>query len=585
MLATITFQVAIRNSDPNGSDMLDNSHAHYHYALTFYKELILGAHGWRDVQALAMMCHHLRNFPRPGAAWIMTSTVYLLAIQLGLHRSVKVWKDGTGDLTKLDIEMRKRVFWTLNALQVNLNGRLGRPMPISTEDIDVEFPEPMNDCLPGEEAKLDSFHQCSFQPGIQIAKYTILEMDLCKAVYSLRYTPKSYVESLKRLGNAIRQWKEDLPYELRDPSHAADDDYIFTLYLEYWYQSYILLLHHPGVCRSTDPAIINSNLDKCAHAAQRMLHNCTELVSKKSLDIPWINTVIYIAAAFTTLYIASTRQDQMTPSDMTKLKADMTAWVNVLGECDYFLGLGNRLKVAISTIFDQSLNNINDSIVKRTATESLARVAMQAPSRSGSNTSAYDQTTYQDQYATPTSGSTDPTLSSQPGPYTNLPVHTTHTYNLATQVNMSSQQNRGYEQQSYNSGDEASMNPNHAAALAAAAAASSSSISQPSSDAYAYSHAHMAPSAPQSTYTTNSYPAHDWNQWTRAYMQQPPEQSQPGEYLNTATTLMTLGRDAGSHVTGSDGQGLVQTSGLQGHHHSPAHWPQVSFPNPANGSH
>jgi hypothetical protein len=608
MLATITYQIAVRNSDQGGS-MLFNAHAHYHYALTFFKQLILGDHGWQDVQALAMICHHLRTFPKPGAAWIMTSIVYLFAIQLGLHRSVKVWEDGTGELGKLDIEMRKRVFWTLTALQVNLSGKLGRPMPISNEDIDVEFPEPMNDCLPGEEAKLDTFHQCSFQIGIQIAKYTTWELELYRTVYAVRGSQKSYLDSLKRLAAGIRQWKEDLPYELRDPSHAADDDYILTLYLQYWYHSYILLLHHPGVCRSTDPAILNSNLDQCLHAAQRILHNCMELMNKKSLDIPWINTVIYIAAAFTTLFISSTRQDQMTPSDMTKLKDDMASWIDLLGECDHFLGSGNKLKLAISRIVDQSLSKINDSIVKRTATESLARVAMQAPARSDSNSSVYDQNAYQDQYVTTTSGPTDATLQPQSATYTTLPINTAHSYNMGTQVSVPSQPNRGYDQQSYNSGDETSMNPNHAAALAAAAAAASSNagISQPPTDAYVYSHAHMTNTHQQPAYTPNGYVAQEWTQWTRSYMQQAHDQSQqqpPGEYFNTATTLMTLGRDAASaHGTSSDGQGLVQTSGVQGHHHhhhhphphtqhtasshhpAPVHWPQVAFPNAASGSH
>ncbi|XP_014562676.1 hypothetical protein COCVIDRAFT_83730 [Bipolaris victoriae FI3] len=616
MLATIMYQIAVRNSDQGGSTLLDSAHAHYKYALTFFKQLVLGEHGWQDVQALAMICHHLRTFPKPGAAWIMTSIVYLFAVQLGLHRSVKVWEDGTGELTKLDIEMRKRVFWTLHAIQINLNGKLGRPMPVSNEDIDVEFPEPMNDCLPGEEANLDTFHQCSFQVGIQIAKYTVWDLELYKTIYAVRYSQKAYLESLKRLAAGIRQWKDEMPYELRDPSQAADDDYIFSLYLQYWYHSYMLLLHHPGVCRSTDAAILNSNLDQCLHASQKILHHCTELMNKKSLDIPWVNTVIYIAAAFTTLFISTTRQDQMTPSDMTKLKDDMASWVDLLGECDKFLGSGNRLKLAISRIVDQSLSKINDSIVKRTATESLARVAMQAPVRSESNSSVYDQSSYQDQYATTTSGPTDPILSSHAATYTTLPINTAHSYNLNTQVSVPSQTNRGYDQQSYNSGDQASMNPNHAAALAAAAAAASSNsaISQAPADAYAYSHAHMANTAHQQpTYTTNGYVAQEWTQWTRAYMQHAhdqiqQQQQQPGEYLNTATTLMTLGRDASSsHGTSSDGQGLVQTSGVQNHHHNhhhqqqqqhhshnqhtqshhpaPVHWPQIAFPNVTSGSH
>jgi hypothetical protein len=336
MLATIQYQVAIRNSQENGR--MEESHKHFRYALSFYKHLVSGKHTLEDVQALTMICHHLRNFPKPGAAWIMTSQTYLYAIELGLHRSVKNWADGTGKLTTLEIEMRKRVFWTLNALQVNLNGKLGRPMPISNEDIDVEFPEPMNDCLPGEEANLDTFHQCSFQVGIQIAKYTALEVDLYKNIYSVRYSPSTYIERLKFLEAGIQQWKDELPQELRDPARASENDHIFTLYLEYWYQAYHLTLHHPSVCHSVDPSIVNSNLDKCMDASQKMLHNCNELMQKKSLDIPWINTVVYIAAIFTTLFISSMRKEHLSPVDMTKLKTDMAIWINVLGECDHFLG-------------------------------------------------------------------------------------------------------------------------------------------------------------------------------------------------------------------------------------------------------
>jgi hypothetical protein len=335
MLATIQYQIAARNTSQNG--LLEESHRHYRYALSFYKQLLIGHHKLEDVQALTMICHHLRNFPKPGAAWIMTSVTYLFALELGLHRSVKNWADGAGKLSKLEIEMRKRIFWTLNALQVNLNGKLGRPMPISNEDIDVEYPEPMKDCLPEEEAHLDPFHQCSFQVGIQIAKYTVLEVDLYKMIYSVRSSPTTYVERLRRLEAGIQQWKDELPYELRDPAHASPDDQIFTLYLEYWYQAYQLQLHHPAVCRSQDTAMMESNLDKCLEASQKMLHNCNTLMQKKSLDIPWINTVVYIAAMFTSLFISAGRKEQLTPSDMKRLTNDMETWVNVLRECDHFL--------------------------------------------------------------------------------------------------------------------------------------------------------------------------------------------------------------------------------------------------------
>ncbi|KAJ4333393.1 hypothetical protein N0V95_009438 [Ascochyta clinopodiicola] len=482
MLATIKYQIAARNSQQ--SSLMDESHAHYQYACSFYKQLLLGQHELADVQALAMICHHLRNFPKPGAAWIMTSSTYLFALELGLHRSVKNWSDVASKLSDLEIEMRKRIFWTMNALQVNLAGKLGRPMQISNDDIDVEFPEPMNDCLPGEEANLSPFHRCSFQVGIQIAKYTVWELDLYKTIYAIRYTPRSYVESLKRLEAGIQQWKEELPYELRDPSRALQDDHIFALYLEYWYQEYQLLLHHPAVCRSVDPTILSSNLDKCMDASEKMLHNCTEMMHKKSLDIVWINTVVYIAAVFTTLFISSMRKEHLSPVDMTRLKGDMITWINILGECSQLSGTEDKMKKAISKIVDQALNNINESIVKRTATESLARVALHTKQQPNPQPAVYDAGGYSEQqYSANTADPTDPTLAQGSGyPTLTDSGSIAVPYNLGAQMPVS-QQNNVYDQQPYIKVDEeSSINPSHAVALAAAA---TGNTSQAPNNAYA----------------------------------------------------------------------------------------------------
>ncbi|KAF1930492.1 uncharacterized protein M421DRAFT_418802 [Didymella exigua CBS 183.55] len=578
MLATIKYQIAARNDQQ--TPLMDESHAHYMYACSFYKDLLLGHHELADIQALAMICHHLRNFPKPGAAWIMTSLTYLYAIELGLHRSVKNWDSASGKkFTELDIEMRKRIFWTMTALQLNLAGKLGRPMPISNDDIDVEFPEPMNDCLPGEEANLSPFHQCSFQVGIQIAKYAVWELDLYKTVYAVQYTPRSYVESLKRLEAGIQNWKEELPYELRDPSRASQDDHIFALYLEYWYQEFQLLLHHPAVCRSVDSAILSSNLDKCMEASQKMLYNCTEMMHKKSLDIVWINTVVYIAAVFTTLFISSMRKDLLTPVDMTRLKGDMATWINVLGECGQLSGTEDKMRKAISKIVDGALGNINDSIVKRTATESLARVAMHAKQQPNPPPAVYDTSGYNEQqYTASTTGPTDPTLTQGSG-YTSLTDSDSMTmpYSISAQMPVT-QQSTAYDQQPYMKvEDDTSMNPSHATALAAA----TGTAAQPLPHAYTYPQSlPQVTTTHQPTYVANNYSPQDWRQWTQTYMQQPV--GPQGEYLNTATTLMALG--------GRDGQNEGNAHGGHAQHIEQAHmghvhWPGVAFPGTTNESH
>jgi hypothetical protein len=333
MLAILKYQISVRNKT---SSLMEESHKHYRYSLSLLKELMYG-HSLKDVQAMALICVHLRNFPKPGAAWFMCSMTHLLAVELGLHRSTKAWAE-TAKLAPREVEMRKRIFWTIYALCINMSGKLGRPMPISLEEIDVEFPEPLDDCLQGEEPGLSPFRKCSFHVGIQTAKYTVWSSELYRTVYAVRPAIRGYEENVRRLENGIQQWKEEIPPQLRDPARAAQEDYIFALYLDTWYQEYQLLLHHPAVCRSTDPNFISANLDKCLDASQKMLHNCNEMRRLRSMDIPWINSVVYIAAIFTTLFIYIQRKDRMTMVDMTKLKDDMGLWIEIMGEASTLLG-------------------------------------------------------------------------------------------------------------------------------------------------------------------------------------------------------------------------------------------------------
>jgi hypothetical protein len=150
-------------------------------------------------------------------------------------------------------------------------------------------------------------------------------------------------------------------------------------------------------------------------------------------------------------------------------------------------------------------------------------------------------------------------------------------YNLGTSISLPPQPSNNFnhhQQQTYST-DDPSMTTTHVAALAAA----STSTSQPS-DTYGYSNTHaQGANGSQPTYSANGYPQQDWRQWTRTYLQ-PQSLSQPGEYINTATTLMALGgRDGSSQDPGHTGQGSLENAGVSGH----VHWPELAFPNGASG--
>lgn len=602
VLATLKYQIAVRNGQSSSS--IQEAMEHYCYALSFFKDLLL-SHTWRDVQALALLTHSMRNFPKPGAAWYMSSTTFLLAVELGFHRSQKAWAENSSKMDQLEIEMRKRIFWTMHALVINLSGKLGRPLPISLDDVDVEFPEPLDDSLPGEDVDVTPFRKCSFQIGIQIAKFTVHLSKLYTTLYSLRrVSSSSYTDTVRRLEEGLQQWKEEQPYELQDPSRASKDDFVFALFLEYWFQEYILLLYHPAVCRSRDPVVISSNSDRCLVASQKMLHTCNELRKLRSLDIPWINAVTYIAAIFTTLFINFQRKDDMASVDMTKLRDDMDQWVDVMGDWGQLsgrfhppcclqslltiqIGSGHRLQQAIRSIVERSLTDINESIFKRTASQSLAQVALQTPQAG----TTYANSNHHTSYANPTNQADEPVAAVSSQAYVNPPTSAMYTFSNGTANSVPHHATGGgYDQQSYANSQESGMAPSHAAALQAAAASNAAASTRPE-DQYVYNGNNGTSNNAQVTsnnghhhqpsYTTNGVSPDDWARFTRTYMQQgaPPapqqQQQQQGDYLNTATTLMALGsgRDGGGahHPSSSssggannEGQGMGEGSVMQG---------------------
>jgi hypothetical protein len=205
-------------------------------------------------------------------------------------------------------------------------------------------------------------------------------------------------------------------------------------------------------------------------------------------------------------------------------------------------------------------------MVKRTATESLARV-LQTSQQSTSGTPVYDNNAHREQFQPPNGGPTDPALTSLSANYSGLPVHP---YSIGSPVPVPRRPSNTYNQQAYIVKDEP-MTSNHAVAPAPA------SNAPQANNNYTYPTAQTQPSDNgQLAYSEHGFAPQDCRQWTRTYMQ-PQPLGQPGEYLNTATTLMALGGHEGT----SQGSGNpLNTPGIRGHH---AHWPEISFPGAANG--
>jgi hypothetical protein len=286
-----------------------------------------------------MICSHLRNFPKPGASWILTQHTLSRALELNLHRSAKSCTFEE-PLTTLDIEMRKRIFWSLLTIHVTLSGKLGRPMSLRMEDYDIEIPDPISDeQLIHDGTNGLSQEKCLHKVGIHAFQIVPLYMELYSTIYAVRRRPEKYVLTVNALEAKLQAWEDALSPEL--VNGQEQEDRVFTLYSQVWADEFRLLLRHPSMSMTNDETFNAESLKTCAKSARKMLAAVRKIQEFNCLDTTWYNTAVYVMALTTTLFVEYERRDTISRPEVESLKVDMGAWLEILGNVGQLLGISN----------------------------------------------------------------------------------------------------------------------------------------------------------------------------------------------------------------------------------------------------
>lgn len=346
VFAILFFQMATRNREnPEEHQKLTyKSNMFYHYCMGKFFQLSV-SHTAHDVQAFALICVHLRNFPKPGASWLLTETSLSLAIELGLHRSAKKWV-GDNPPNPLEVEMRKRTFWTLFTIHVTLAGKLGRPMTLRFEDFDVEMPEEVDDELLSEQGlDLSRPGNCRHKIGLHALRLMPLYMEMYSTIYAVRRQPDNYMRTVHTLEAKLRAWKASCPPEILNGETGQDEQErrIFGLYTKTWEYEFRLLLRHPSVAGTTDAAFRSESMRICVDCSRQMLVAVQELQRHKSLDTTWYQSAVYVLAITTTLFAQWEKRRDLTEADVVSLGVEMDLWLGVMGEVGSLLGESDRL--------------------------------------------------------------------------------------------------------------------------------------------------------------------------------------------------------------------------------------------------
>lgn len=340
LFSIMFFQYAARNwEDKTQRETLNNqSNIHYHYSLGLLYQLVT-SHTFQDVQALTLVCAHLRNFPKPGASWLLTQITMSLGIELGIHRSSKRWAPEFAP-NPLEAEMRTRTFWGLLAIHVTLSGKLGRPMPLGLDDFDAEIPDPVDDELLSEKG-LDTSRpgKCVHNIGLAAFRIVPLYIEMYNTVYAIRRRPENYVSTVIRLESKLRDYKERLPPELvNGAGNAENENQVFPLYVDMWTLEFRLLLRHPSMSVTSDISFNKESARICADASRQMLGHVQKLQKYKSLDTTWYNAAVYLMALTTTLFTQWNKRGDTSIADLTRLRGEMNIWLDIMEEVGQLLG-------------------------------------------------------------------------------------------------------------------------------------------------------------------------------------------------------------------------------------------------------
>ncbi len=335
VLAIFAYQMAVRNIQMR-EEKLAESNRLYHYALSFYPELLRGG-SLADMQALALFLVHARNLPKPGNSWSLSSMILARAIELDYHRSSNKIVLPPNQRNVLAIELRKRVFWSILSIQVTIAVKIGRPMAISSKDMDVELPQAILDSEITEQGFLPRSGNCDFWPHIFLAKKLPLTIDLYENVILVRKPAAEYHRDIDELDAQVTKWRHDWDEETANQARTGSYK-IATHLIDLFYAEFRIVLHHPKLCTSQVAEVHAKNLDICLEASRSMLGDLMSLILDfKAPDFTWHFVSAYVLAMGMAMHVYSKRRDRLTAESLGKMKRELHQWLFVIKSADHFM--------------------------------------------------------------------------------------------------------------------------------------------------------------------------------------------------------------------------------------------------------
>ncbi|OAL26608.1 hypothetical protein AYO20_10032 [Fonsecaea nubica] len=176
------------------------------------------------IEALLLISIYSLALNRANSAYVYAGTALRLSLTLGLHHNVPP----NQMFSPIERERRIRVWWTVYIFDRNWSSKLGHPIMIRDDDIDVAMPS-MKGLSAAEMAEFS-------EPEHLIANVHLARItgDIMNHIYNKNCRRQVFVQSVQKILRRLRSWAETLPEVIRlqqDPTRRYTARHVASLHL------------------------------------------------------------------------------------------------------------------------------------------------------------------------------------------------------------------------------------------------------------------------------------------------------------------------------------------------------------------
>ncbi|PKS11766.1 hypothetical protein jhhlp_001059 [Lomentospora prolificans] len=289
---------------------------------------------WKDehsldcVRTCTLVAICLNEMNLKSAAWHWLGIAIRMGQDLGLYLDSGPWPVVEG-------EMRKRVWWTLYALDRSLGLELGRPVAIDDDDCDVPLPAPVDDHYIHEQG----IHVPNGQEPLTHFLHAIIHVTrsytaLLKTLRNPVIAPTRLATFDQHFGSCLRTFPQAC-----DPASTVPLAPHFLLPLTYLLNAR-LILHRHNLNPACPPDVRLTAVEQCYHTALET----ASLISRTSTDLADSATELFTVHVFRCTLVL------LLLGDIDRAVICVRALASINGKRDVSIPCGRFLAFFVSTL-------------------------------------------------------------------------------------------------------------------------------------------------------------------------------------------------------------------------------------------